>query len=213
MTIGLDAKRQLLSTVLMWLQHVELLNGKALRSHAQTERFFAPNLETKLHEAAITEAEACLINCMRELFGPDGNIFWSELRMMTVLDVHVMTLALEHTYQGVIHLLPALSGETKSAAERFGDAWKRVRDVRNGLEHEEEYLARQGQRPGLVDAAWTPPAVGVARHTQTNGTGLTAICALGRWYHVADSIAAARTLRVHLSAEAAAVAQITPESR
>jgi hypothetical protein len=213
MTITVAAKRQLLSTVQMWLGKVALLNGKVQRSHAQTQRFLALDGEARLRQAATTETESCLLECMRELFGADGSVLWSEIRMMTLLDVHVMTLALEHVYQGVTHLLPTLSDEARNAADRFGDTWKRVREVRNGLEHEEQYLAGQGQRPGLVDAAWTPPAVGVARHTQVNAAGLVAISALGRWYHVADTIAAARELMVHIAAEAAVVGQITPDSQ
>jgi hypothetical protein len=128
------------------------------------------------------------------------------MQMMTVLDVHVLTLALDHAYHGVLHLLPMLSPDANVSANRFVHAWKAVRDVRNGLEHEEEYLAGAGQRPNLVDSAWTPPVVGVSRHTILNDDGIAKIAALGRWYDVAEAVAAAVNLIDRIAAEAEAVA-------
>jgi hypothetical protein len=212
MTLSIDVKRQLLSVVRMWLDQVALVNRKAKRSCAQTAQALAETDPAKRAQyLATAPAEYRVLEGMREMFGIDGNIFWSQVRMMTVLDVHVMTLALDHAYHGVLHLLPTLSREANTTANRFVHAWKAVRDVRNGLEHEEEYLAGAGQRQNLVDAAWTPPAVGVSRHTTLNDNGVARISALGRWYDVAEAVAAAVDLIDPLSTEAAAVVLRVPD--
>ena len=165
----------------MWLDQVALVNRKAQRTHEQTAQALAETDPVKRAQSlTTTPAEYRVLQGMREMLGTDGNIFWSQVRMMTVLDVHVMTLALDHAYHGLLHLVPTLSPEASTAANRFVRAWKAVRDMRNGLEHEEEYLAGVGQRQNLVNAAWTPPAVGVSRHTTLNDNGVARVSALGR---------------------------------
>lgn len=206
MTLSIDVRRQLLSVVRMWLDEVALVNRKAKRSRAQMAALAETDPATQEKCFATTPAEYRVLEGMREMFGTDGNIFWSQMQMMTVLDVHVMTLALDHAYHGMLHLLPTLSPDANASANRFVHAWKAVRDVRNGLEHEEEYLAGAGQRPNLVDAAWTPPVVGVSRHTALNDDGIAKIAALGHWYDVAEAVAAAVDLIDPIAAEAEAVA-------
>lgn len=212
MTLSIDVRRQLLSVVRMWLDEVALVNRKAQRSRAQTAQALAETDPAKRAQySATTPTEYRVLDGMRDMFGTDGNILWSRVRMMTVLDVHVMTLALDHAYHGVLHLLPTLSPEANTSANRFVQAWKAVRDVRNGLEHEEEYLAGAGLRENLADVAWTPPAVGVSRHTTLNDSGVAGISALGRWYDVAEAVAAAVALIDPISAEAAAVVLRVPD--
>lgn len=211
MTLSIDVRRQLLSVTRMWLDEVALVNRKAIRSRARTTQALSESdPATRAQHLATTPAEYRVLQGMRELFGLDGNILWTRLGMLTISDVHFMTLALEHAYSGAKFVLPTLSPEATTSANRFVRAWGAVRDVRNALEHEEEYLAGAGKR-NLNDAAWTPPAVGVSRHITLNDNGVARIQALGRWYDVAEAVAAAVDLIDSISAEAAAVALREPD--
>jgi len=212
MTLSIDVRRQLLSVVGMWLDEVALVNRKATRGRAQRAQAFAEtDPAARAQHFATTSAEYRVLEGMREMFGADGNILWIRVGKMTILDVHVMTLALEHACNGVRHLLPTLSPEARTAANRFVNAWTAVRDVRNGLEHEEEYLVGDGRHNDLPAADWTPPAVGVSRHFALNDNGVARIQALGRWYDVAEAVAAALDLIKPISHEAAAVALRVPD--
>jgi hypothetical protein len=152
------------------------------------------------------QAEIDLLTALRTLYGADGALLHSKLIFMTVVDVHLLTLALEHVYQCVGHLTACLPPDTRAAADRFRAAWGSVRDVRNALEHKEEYVAGSGQRPDLVDPVWSPPTMGVSRHLRTSNAGLEAVSVLGKWYQVGASITAAGALSPLLLAETTRIA-------
>lgn len=112
---------------------------------------------------------------------------------------HLLVIALEHLSNCARLLAPVCPPEVATAADDFGTAWAKDREIRNFLEHEEEYLVGRGLRrsklsdPSLADsprglvyaagraqALWVvgeklviPPHVAVAAALQA---------ALAKWY-------------------------------
>lgn len=134
-----------------------------------------------------------------------AEVYGSDLgtRMMYssgILEVHVLVLALEHTYQACKWLVPALSDEGRQAAKRFRRAWKDVRHVRHALEHEEEYLAGRGENPEkYVGEGWEPAPL-ITRQVYAIG-GEVGIELLGKRWEIGESIEACIALRPVFSRE------------
>jgi hypothetical protein len=201
MSIDDATKRRLLSIANLWLEEVDLLNGKAVRSRMRSAGSLQQGSNAGYEVPLWSQADIDLLTALRTLYGIDGALLHAKLVYMTVVDVHLLTLALEHVFQCLGHLTASLSPDAAVAADRFRAAWGSVRDVRNALEHEEEYVAGGGQRPKLVDPVWVPPTMGASRQLRTSDAGLDAVSVLGKWYQVGESISAAHALRPLLLAE------------
>jgi hypothetical protein len=212
MTLSDQRKRRLLSNAGVWLRRVEVINAKLARECANFSSMesLCQDARQSASEARL-KREADLQACMREAIDP--NIDWqlyADLVGVTVTDVHVLAVALEHVYQACLHIETWGEPDAAAVADRFMTAWSRVRDLRNGLEHEEEYLADKGRYPSKVAPDWKPPTVGVARWCEYDTTGFVAVYSLGNRYEVKDSIAAALAVRPHLGRELAAIALRDP---
>jgi hypothetical protein len=204
MSLTIEVRRQLLSSANMWLGQVELLNSRAIHAHvafATRQSAGGPPSEQARH------FETCLLASLRGLFGETiGGLLFTELSYMTVADVHLVTLALEHAYQAVIKVKADLSPDCHDSANRFERAWASVSDVRDLLEHEEEYLVGKGRFPQKADPNWMPPAMGMSRPLQLTDSGIAAIQVLGKWYDVRETIAAALALKAILLEETSKIA-------
>lgn len=122
--------------------------------------------------------------------------------------IHMVVLGLAHA-DGCLALIgPRWPNEFPAAeADAFRAAWKPLRDLRNVLEHEEDYIAGRGRKPGLLGdlSGWVRgrhgakvPFYGAAHHMDADGR-LVGLTALGRDYDLSAALAAARALRGPLS--------------
>lgn len=202
-------RRRLHATSSVWLDRIEVINQKAA---LQQSKLFQIN-EHHLKEGQFDEKEArrnvesVVLGGLRRLFPVQfANRIFSELSHLTIPDIHILVLALEHLFRSLKHLRPSYGDEACKATDVFIEEWKKVREIRNGLEHEEEYLAGVGKYDDLPDKEWTPPMAGASRNTKCDTNGFVEISVLGKSYNVQRSIEAALNLRPHLSFEASRVA-------
>src|SRR5882672_5505986 len=204
MSLTIEVRRKLLSSANMWLGQVELLNSRAIHAHVA---FAARQSAGGALPEQVRQFETCLLASLRGLFGEAiGGLLFTELSYMTVADVHLFTLALEHAYQAVIKVRADLSPDCHGSADRFDRAWARVSDVRDLLEHEEEYLVGEGRFPQKADPNWMPPAMGMSRPMQLTDSGIAGIQVLGKWYDVRETVAAALALKTILLQETGKIA-------
>ncbi len=185
-----DRKRRLISAFDQWRHVIELINEKAKFEYAQSAKIMPLILEDL--EAAVKESgrlvasDYAVHQALLPILGPKLTtlLAWS-VTHITVVDLHMLALALEHVYIAAKHLRPGLTGDAAAVAKEYIRLWRQVGDLRNALEHEEEYLAGGGKRrPKLVDHSWIPPHVGTSRPYDRSSRGVEAIKALGKTYPV-----------------------------
>jgi hypothetical protein len=207
MPLTIEMRRQLLSTANMWIGQVELLNERAKHAYS----FFNARMTTDGSRPGrpphLAHFETCLLASLRGLYGEDlGGRLFVELSSMTIADVHLFTLSLEHAFQALVKLQLDLSPGCQELVARFQAAWAEVSDVRDLLEHEEEYLIGKGKFPAKVDPNWTPPGMGMSRPMRMSDAGIVSIQVLGRWYDVRGAVAALLALRPCLREETSKIA-------
>jgi hypothetical protein len=111
-------------------------------------------------------------------------------------DVHMLSLALKHLDSCLRHL--SESGETIEGAAEFRAAWKAMSDLRDALEHEEEYIAGRGKRPCLFSRRWVANDYHEEHFLMWGNEGIESVSFMGRTYKVRPAIAAALNLEVPL---------------
>jgi hypothetical protein len=202
-TLSVEQRRHLLSSAGVWLGKIEMINARARHSNAEfNKRTSLKPEEREDYENKRREVERILINSLRELYPPEiANDAFIDLTGPTALDLHQIILALEHLSQALKYLHPTFEPSATGAARRFLTEWQRIEKIRDGLEHEEEYLAGRGKFKDMPDPNWKPPIVGYSRWTETDAEGLVSITVLGRSYSIKDCISSALDLRPHLAAE------------
>lgn len=78
---------------------------------------------------------------------------------------HVLALALRHVDRRVRHLMDmgGLSTSGRTASEAFIDAYQsnRLKDLRDGFEHSDQYVTGKGRKPsiGRLPEGWIPHVV------------------------------------------------------
>lgn len=118
--------------------------------------------------------------------------------------VHMVVLGLDHV-DGCLRLMSAHWPDEFPAeqADAFCTAWKPLQDLRDLLEHEEDYIAGSGRKPGLLGdlRGWVRgrhgvkvPSFGTAHHLDAKGQ-LVGLTVLGRDYDLSAALAAGRALR------------------
>lgn len=198
-----ERKKYLFSSTTVWMDRVYLLNKKSGFYNSEFQKTVAMSLEKRMAYFDERRAiERSIISNLRKLYPNDLAVnLYVDLSHVTIPDIHILCLALEHLYQAVRRLQKTFEPEAKTAARRFIKSWKKVRSLRNGLEHEEEYLAGCGKFKEMQDPNWMPPRIGASRQTQANEEGFLSIWVLGRQYNVKDCIKTVLELRSHLSKE------------
>jgi hypothetical protein len=111
-------------------------------------------------------------------------------------DVHMLSLALKHLDSCLRFL--GESGETVAGAADFRAAWDAVSDMRDALEHEEEYVAGRGKFPRLFDQSWVENDYFEDHLLIWGNEGITSVSFMGRTYKVRRAIAAALNLELPL---------------
>lgn len=186
-------KRRLISAFGQWAGFVELVNEKAKVSHAEDQETLGVVAQPEQWEAATrawnNRKDPILHALRRYLRGHYAWLAWHSVVSLTIFDAHFVTLALEHCSNTLRHLREGLDPTTEAEAiasiDEYLRLWRDVRDVRNAFEHEEEYLAGEGQKPALPNPDWDGGArVGRSQHMTYNENGLQTVDALGRTYHL-----------------------------
>jgi hypothetical protein len=111
-------------------------------------------------------------------------------------DVHMLVLALKHLDSCLKFL--ADSRETLAGAAEFRAAWDAVSDLRDALEHEEEYIAGRGKRPQLFGQSWVANGYFEDHLLIWGNEGIDWVGFMGREYRVRRAIAAALNLEAPL---------------
>ena len=111
---------------------------------------------------------------------------WSTSFHGNFVQAHMVSLALAHFDDALKHLRSALPASATFAADQFAEVFStaKMRDLRNLLEHELEYLVGQGKYPSLTEAQDAFPLPGEADGTWTTrrsaGRRITCSAARGR---------------------------------
>jgi hypothetical protein len=122
------------------------------------------------------------------LEGDEASLKWSE----AIDHLHMLSLALQHL-DSCLKLLTE-AGETLAGAADFRAAWHAVSDLRDALEHEEEYIAGRGKHPRLFDQSWVANGY-LEDHLFIWGSeGIDSVDFMGRPYKLRPAIVAALNL-------------------
>jgi hypothetical protein len=121
----------------------------------------------------------------------------------TIERAHFLTVALEHLASCAKHLRTDAAPELRHRLVEYVEAWGGVRDVRNLLEHEEEYLTGGGNNRGLLP----PGAPQLSRGVVWAGFAQTALSidVLGVSLNIRPHVGAAKALKADLLAWLTAV--------
>ena len=126
------------------------------------------------------------------LEGDEASLKWSE----AIDHLHMLSLALQHLDSCLKFLTE--SGETLAGAADFRAAWRAVSDLRDALEHEEEYIAGRGKRPRLFDQSWVANGYFEDHLLIWGSEGINSVSLMGRTYKLSPAIVAALDLEAHL---------------
>lgn len=107
-------------------------------------------------------------------------------------DIHMLVLALEHL-DSCVRLLQQ-GGEEAQEWSTFLDLWAKVSDVRDALEHEEEYLIEAGRKHEFRGPLWNPKGMPSAV-TIWGTNGPDSISVLGKQYEIGRATASALRLK------------------
>jgi hypothetical protein len=127
--------------------------------------------------------------------GLEGDDAASKHRVV-IDDLHMLSLALQHLDSCLKFL--ADSGETLAGAADFRAAWHAVSDLRDALEHEEEYVAGKGKKARLFSQSWVTNGYFEDHLLIWGNGGIDWVGFMGREYRVRPAIAAALNLEAPL---------------
>jgi len=111
-------------------------------------------------------------------------------------EVHMLSLALQHL-DSCLRLLSE-SGEILTGAADFRTAWGAVSDLRDALEHEEEYIAGRGRFSRLFSQSWAENGYFEDHLLIWGSEGIDSVNFMGRPYRARSAIAAALNLEAPL---------------
>lgn len=104
----------------------------------------------------------------------------------------MLVLSLEHFGNCCRLLRPGSSRELSDGMRTFRDEWKKTADLRDALEHEEEYLAGRGsRRERIIGDRWDPDGGSYSNGFAYRDDGLQTFYLLGRDYDLQHAIRAA----------------------
>ncbi|MEZ4481965.1 MAG: hypothetical protein R3B97_12585 [Dehalococcoidia bacterium] len=185
---------QLLSAAGRWLATVERISDNYLwtvnlrpgfDATSEGARIAAESHETteddrRRRYASLTRDERLALYA-RDSVGPD--------------DLHLLGVALGHLARIAELLEPTVDTATALLLRRFRDAWYPIRQLRNFLEHEEDYIAGVGRNRTLIGPRALQATIGYSRWTAgTRRQGLRTVEVLGHEFDVSESVGLAREL-------------------
>ena len=201
----------MLENAVFWIGVVRDINDKAVEAHRrfQSEWVVGPPEErAERREAEMADRH----RRWRGLTSAEIRVLSGEQLRPNVLDIHTLVLALFHIDTSLRFVLDGLRGSLAALARGYCEQFLLIKDLRDALEHEEEYLAGKGWKPtrlipeGTIDHL----EAGIGRHTATGPEGLMVVEVLGAKYYPRACIDLGLSLRSPLLAE---IARLTPERR
>jgi hypothetical protein len=116
----------------------------------------------------------------------------------TIDGLHMLSLALEHL-DACVRVLDE-AGEVLAGSGKFRTAWGAVSDLRDGLEHEEEYIAGRGRFARLFSPSWVADGYFESNLFIWGPEGIDAVGFMGQDYDVRPAIVTALDLEAPLLA-------------